>query len=149
MQPRDRQIALPLPRENPGRNELVGKPFPPVTRYSALCLFVILPFLATRLLRASGREHGVPIERNAAWNDLVDQLDAGRGNASNDTVATELFLIQKFLKEHQTEVTVGIYDITVFRAIDHARAHLQRADKDLETIRDALSYKEFQANNVR
>jgi hypothetical protein len=79
----------------------------------------------------------------------VDQLDAGRGNASNDTVATELFLIQKFLKEHQTEVTVGIYDITVFRAIDHARAHLQRADKDLETIRDALSYKEFQANNVR
>lgn len=40
---------------------------------------------------------------------------------------------------------VGVYDLVVFRAIDKARARLQRADKDLETLRNELSYREEQA----
>jgi hypothetical protein len=42
-------------------------------------------------------------------------------------------------------VNVGVYDVTVFRTIDHVRARLQKADKDLETIKNELSYKEEQA----
>jgi hypothetical protein len=79
----------------------------------------------------------------------LEQFDTGRTNASNESVSSDLLLIQKFLKEHETEVTVGVYVVTFFRAVDHVRARFQKADKDLETIREALSYKEFQARNVR
>jgi DNA-binding winged helix-turn-helix (wHTH) protein len=40
---------------------------------------------------------------------------------------------------------VGVYDLAVFRAIDQVRARLHKADKDLETLRNELSYKEEQA----
>jgi hypothetical protein len=150
MQPRYQQTVHPVRRQNSDREDMAGKPFPPVSRHWTVCLLLILALLTTCLLRASGREHGVPITRNGAWNDLLDQLDAGRRtNASNESVASDLLLIQKFLKEHETEVNVALYDVTVFRAIDHLRAHFQKADKDLETIREALSYKEFQARSVR
>jgi hypothetical protein len=56
-----------------------------------------------------------------------------------------MLIIQKFLKSHETEVRVGIYDVEVFKAIDQARARLQKADRDLETLRNELSYKEEQA----
>ena len=56
-----------------------------------------------------------------------------------------MLIIQKFLKSHETEVKVGIYDIEVFKAIDQARARLQKADRDLEMLRNELSYKETQA----
>jgi hypothetical protein len=91
------------------------------------------------------RERGVPIVRKAAWNDLVRQMDP----MTDDSLGKEIVLIQKFLREHQSEVSVGIYDIAVFRAIDQARARLQKADKDLETIRNELSYKEYQAKGGR
>ena len=54
-----------------------------------------------------------------------------------------------FLKAHETEVRVGIYDLEAFKAIDQARARLQKADRDLETLRNELSYKEEQAKLVR
>jgi hypothetical protein len=149
MQPHREQTVHPVRRKNSGWEDLVGKPFPHVIRHSALCLFLILVLLASCLLRVSGRERSVPITRNAAWNDLLDQLDTRRTNSSNESVSSDLLLIQKFLKEHETEVTLGVYDVTVFRAIDHVRARFQKSDKDLETIRDALSYKEFLAGNVR
>jgi hypothetical protein len=135
MQPHYQQTVYPGRKTNSGPEDLVGKPFPPVIRHSALSLFLILALLTTCLLRVSGREHGVPITRNAAWNDLLDQFDTGRTSASNESDSSGLLLIQKFL--------------TVFRAVDHVRARFQKADKDLETIREALSYKEFQARNVR
>jgi len=136
MQPQPHcQTVYPGRRKNSGPEDLVGKPFPPLVRHSALSLFLILALLTTCLLRVSGREHGVPITRNAAWNDLLDQFDTGRTSASNESDSSGLLLIQKFL--------------TVFRAVDHVRARFQKADKDLETIREALSYKEFQARNVR
>lgn len=148
-QPHCQQTVYPGRRKNSGPEDLVGKPFPPVIRHSALRLFLILALLTTCLLRVSGREHGVPITRNTAWNDLLEQFDTGRTNASNESDSSDLILIQKLLKEHETEVTVGVYVVTVFRAVDHVRARFQKADNDLETIREALSYKEFQARNVR
>ena len=45
---------------------------------------------------------------------------------------------------YETEVRVGIYDVEVFKAIDQVRDRLQKADKDLATLRNELSYKETQ-----
>ncbi len=70
-------------------------------------------------------------------------------DSPHETLGKEILLIQKFLKEHQSEVSVGIYDINVFKAIDQARARLQKADKDLEAIRNELSYRESQATAGR
>ena len=60
-----------------------------------------------------------------------------------------VFVIAQALDEGLTLVTVDptlrAYDITVFKAIDQARARLQKADKDLETIKNELSYKEYQS----
>jgi hypothetical protein len=95
------------------------------------------------------RQQSVSIVRNAAWNDLVRQMDPMTDDSPQETLGKEIVLIQKFLREHQFEVSVGIYDIAVFRAIDQARARLQKADKDLETIKNELSYKENQARGGR
>ena len=95
------------------------------------------------------RQHSVPIIRNAAWNDLVTQIDSMPGDSRRETLGKEIVLIQKFLKEHQFEVSVGVYDVGVFRAIDEARARLQKADKDLEAIKNELSYKEYEARGGR
>ena len=114
-------------------------------------LFLLIAFLTTYLSFLCGheREQGVPIARNAAWNDLVRQIDPSMDDSPHETLGKEIVLIQKFLREHQSEVTVGIYDIAVFKAIDQARARLQKADKDLETIKNELSYKEYQAKSGR
>ena len=53
-----------------------------------------------------------------------------------------MLVIQRFVKEHETEITVGVYDLAVFRAIDQVRARLHKADKDLKTLRNEVSYKE-------
>jgi hypothetical protein len=95
------------------------------------------------------RQQSVSIVRNAAWNDLVRQMDPMTDDSPQETLGKEIVRIQKFLREHQFEVSVGIYDIAVFRAIDQARARLQKADKDLETIKNELSYKENQARGGR
>jgi hypothetical protein len=87
----------------------------------------------------------VYIERNVAWNDFIAQIASVPYESPQDSLGKEMLIIQKFLKSHETEVRVGIYDVEVFRAIDQARARLQKADKDLETLRNELSYKEEQA----
>ena len=94
-----------------------------------------------------GQDHGqvIPIVRNVAWNDLIAQIDPTVDEPAKETLGKELIRIQNFLREHQSEVNVGVYDVTVFRTIDHVRARLQKADKDLETIKNELSYKEEQA----
>jgi hypothetical protein len=113
-------------------------------RFLVLRVFLLVAFLTTYLylLHGQEREHVVPIVRNTAWNDLVSQIDLVADNSPHATLGKEIFVIQGFLREHQSEVSVRIYDIAVFRAIDQARARLQKADKDLETIRNELSYKE-------
>ena len=113
--------------------------------------FLLTALLTTYLyfLYAQEREHIVPIVRNAAWNDFVRQINPSVDNSGRQTFDTEIVLIQKFLLEHQFETSVGVYDLAVFKAIDQVRVRLQQADKDLETIRNELSYKEYQARGRR
>jgi len=69
--------------------------------------------------------------RNVAWNDFISQIKFLPDDSPQDSLDKEMFVVQKFLKAHETEVRVGIYDVEVFRAIDQARARLQKADRDL------------------
>lgn len=86
----------------------------------------------------------VPLVRNTAWNDFLRQIASRGDNPSNESLGRDLILIQKFLKEHEFDERVGIYDPAVLRAIDQARARLQKADKDLQKIRTELSYQEYE-----
>ena len=83
--------------------------------------------------------------RNAAWNDFAAQIRYLPPDSPEDSLDKDLLVIQNFLRAHEREVRVEIYDIRAFRAIDRARSRLQKADKDLETLRNELSYKEEQA----
>jgi len=120
-------------------------------RFLVFRAFLIIAFSITVLYISYGkeRERQVQIVRNVAWNDLVRQINPVTDDSSGRSFQNEMVLIQKFLTEHQSEVTVGIYDIAVFRAIDQLRCRLQKADKDLETIRNELSYKEDQSRGGR
>ena len=122
-----------------------------VAWFPHLASFLIYVFIIASLFRSDGRasEREIPITRNIAWNDLLHQLDLAPDPVPHETVGQKLVVIQKFLKDHQTELRVDLYDIAVFNAIDEARARLQQADKDLKAIRDALSYREYQAGNRR
>jgi len=85
------------------------------------------------------------IVRNVAWNDFISQINFSPDDSPQDSFDKELLVIQKFLEARETEVRIGIYDLEVFKAIDQARARLQKADRDLEMLRNELSYKEEQA----
>ena len=87
----------------------------------------------------------VYIVRNIAWNEFIAQIASVPYESPQDSLGKEMLNIQKFLKSHETEVRIGIYDVEVFKAIDQARARLQKADRALETLRNELSYKEEQA----
>ena len=107
---------------------------------------VIIALVGSCVYLACGKEGpGVYIVRNVAWNDFVDQVASVPYQSPQDSLRKEMLIIQKFLKSHETEVKVGIYDVEVFKAIDQARARLQKADRDLEMLRNELSYKETQA----
>jgi hypothetical protein len=113
--------------------------------------FLLVTFLITYFYFSFGQEpeHYVPIVRNAAWNDLMYQIDPSADDRAHETLGKEVVLIEGFLREHQREVSVGVYDPTVFKAIDQARVRLQKADRDLETVRNELSYKENETEGRR
>jgi len=79
------------------------------------------------------------------WNHFITQIKFLADDSPQDSLDKEMVVIQRFLKAHETEARIDIYDLAVFKAIDRARARLQKADKDLETLRNELSYKEEQA----
>ena len=107
---------------------------------------VIIALISSCVYLAYGKESpSVYIVRNVAWNDFIAQVASVPYESPQDSLGKEMLLIQKFLKSHETEVKVGIYDVEVFKAIDQARARLQKADRDLETLRNELSYKEEQS----
>jgi hypothetical protein len=108
--------------------------------------FLLAAVISSCVYFMYGKSDGsmVDITRNVARNDLVTQIRSLPDDSPQDFLDKELIVIQKFLKTHETEVRVGIYDLEVFMAIDRARARLQKADKDLETLRNELSYKEQQ-----
>ena len=89
------------------------------------------------LTTATERPALVPIARNQAWNDLIAQIRFLPGDSPQDSLDKEMLIIQRFLKEHETETSVGIYDVAVFRAIDQVRARLRRAAGD-ETLTQSL-----------
>jgi len=116
-------------------------------RFLVFRVFLLIAFMTAYLCLLYGQESGhvVPIARNTAWNDLVIQVNPEMGDTSPDSLGKELLFIQSFLAEHKSEAIVGTYDIAVFRAIDQVHVRFQKADKDLETIKNELSYKEAQA----
>ena len=116
-------------------------------RFLVFHAFLLIVFFTSYLYLSYGREPraGVPIPRNVAWNDLVIQIGPAADDSPKESLGKEIIIIQEFLREHQSEVTVGIYDVAVFRAIDQARSRLRKADKDLEIIGNQLSYKEDHA----
>ena len=109
--------------------------------------FLLVTLISSYVYLTYGKE-GPPVThivRNVAWNDFISQIKFLPDDSPQDSLDKEMLVVQKFLKAHETEVRVGIYDLEVFRAIDQARARLQKADRDLETVRNELSYKEEQA----
>ena len=107
---------------------------------------VIIALISSCVYLAYGKESpSVYIVRNVAWNDFIAQVASVLYESPQDSLGKEMLIIQRFLKSHETEVRVGIYDVEVFKAIDQARARLQKADRDLGTLRNELSYKEEQA----
>jgi hypothetical protein len=116
-----------------------------ITRILTLRAFLLITLLisfACLTYGTEGRPPVVHIVRNVAWNDFISQINFLPDDSPQDSFDKELLVVQKFLKAHETEVRVGVYDLEVFRAIDQARARLQKADRDLETVRKELSYKE-------
>src|SRR5262250_1806065 len=109
-------------------------------RFLVFRVFLLIALITTCFYFLYGQERGrvVPVARNVAWNDLVTQIKYVPDDSKQESLFKEVLVIQKFLSEHATEVSVTDYDIAVFRAIDQVRARLQKADKDLETIRKEL-----------
>jgi hypothetical protein len=96
--------------------------------------FLLIAFMTAYLCLLYGHERGhvVPIARNTAWNDLVIQVNPDMGDSSADSLRKELLYIQSFLAEHKSDPA------------PEPTARFQKADKDLETIKNELSYKEAQ-----
>jgi hypothetical protein len=107
---------------------------------------MMITLISSCVYLACGKEGpNVYIVRKVAWNDFIAQIASVPNESTQDSLGKEMLMIQKFLKSHETEVKVGIYDVEVFKAIDQARARLQKGDRDLETLRNELSFKEEQA----
>jgi hypothetical protein len=111
---------------------------------------VVITLISSCVYLAYAKERpNIYIVRNVAWNDFIPQIASVPQESPQDSLGKEMLIVQKFLKSHETEVRVGIYDVEVFKAIDQARARLQKADRDLEALRNELSYKEEQARLAR
>src|SRR5258706_13394597 len=93
----------------------------------AFLLITLLILFACLTYGTEGRPSVVHIVRNVAWNDFISQVNFLPDDSPKDSFDKELLVVQKFLKAHETEVRVGVYDLEVFRAIDQARARLQKA----------------------
>ena len=122
-----------------------------ISRFLVFRALLLIAFITSCFYFLFGQERGhvVPVARNVAWNDLANQIRYVPDDSPQESLFKEILVIQKFLSEHTTEVSVTEYDIAVFRAIDQVRARLQKADKDLETIKKELSYKEQLAKGGR
>ena len=117
-----------------------------IVRTQLFRAIVMITLISSCVYLAYGKESpNVYIVRNVAWNDFIARIASLPNESPQDSLGKEMLIIQKFLKSHETEVKVGIYDVQVFKAIDQARTRLQKADRDLETLRNELSYKEEQA----
>jgi hypothetical protein len=87
----------------------------------AFLLITLLILFACLTYGTEGRPPAVHIVRNVAWNDFISQINFLPDDSPQDSFDKELLVVQKFLKAHETEVRVGVYDLEVFRAIDQRR----------------------------
>ena len=87
----------------------------------AFLLITLLILFACLTYGTEGRPLVVHIVRNVAWNDFISQINFLPDDSPQDSFDKELLVVQKFLKAHETEVSVGVYDLEVFRAIDQRR----------------------------
>lgn len=145
MEPRTHHISLSHRSWAPGEAKLITVPSLKAIHYlrGYALLALVLIITCLYLLYGQERAHEAPVVRNTAWNDLIKQIGPRADSPSNESLGRDLVLIQNFLKKHEFEEKVGIYDPAVLRAIDQARARLQKADKDLQMIRSELSYREY------
>jgi hypothetical protein len=133
-----------------------GTPRWKTVRLLAFRILLLIIFLTTYLYVLHGRERGhpVPIASDSAWNDVIIQVDplqvdSSAAESPRETLGNARAVVHKFLMEHRSERSVRLYEATDFRAIEQARARLQKSDKDLEIIRDEWSYKDNQAKSER
>jgi len=86
------------------------------------------------LTYGTGASPAVHIVRNVAWNDFISQINFLQ-TTLRKILRQRIARCSEVFSGARTEVRVGVYDLEVFRAIDQARALLQKADRDLETLR--------------
>jgi hypothetical protein len=105
--------------------------------------FLLVTLISSRVYLTYGKEGPslTHIMRDVAWNGFITQITFCPGDSPQDSLDKEMFVIQKFLQAHESEVRVALYDLEVVKAIDQVRDRLQKADRGLETLRNELSYK--------
>lgn len=71
-------------------------------RFLVFRVLLLVAFITTYLYLLYGqeRQHFISIVRNAAWNDLVSQIDLQADDSPHETLGKEILLIQNFLREH-------------------------------------------------
>ncbi len=57
------------------------------------------------------------------------QIEPDVKDSPHESLGKEILLIQGFLIEHQSEVSVGVYDLTIFRAIDQRASVCRKPTK--------------------
>ena len=82
----------------------------------------------------------IPIPRNFAFNHMVTSLIRAHDHIS---------ILHRFMKSHEHQVKLAVYDIETFRALDSAEQELQEAANDLRAIREQLEWKEQSAQKFR
>jgi hypothetical protein len=88
---------------------------------------VMVTLISSSTYLASGKDSppSVYIARNVAWNEFIAQIASVPYESPQDSLDKKMLILQKFLKSYETEVRVGIYEVS--KAIDQARARLQKA----------------------
>src|SRR5260370_16609810 len=104
----------------------------------AFLLITLLILFACLTYGTEGRPPVVHIVRNVAWNDFISQINFLPDDSPKDSFDKELLVVQKFLKAHETEVRVAVYDLEVFKPFDQAQAPLQKPTNNPEQPRTKL-----------
>src|SRR5260370_21857445 len=69
----------------------------------------------------------VLIARNLAWNDFITQIKFLPQDSPQDSIDKEMLLIQRFMKEHEIETNVVVYNHALFPPTHHVRARFPQS----------------------
>src|SRR5258707_12599813 len=111
-----------------------------IIRILLLRAFVLVILISPFVYLTYGKEGPsvVQIMRNVAWNDFITQIKFLPDDSPQDSLDSEMLVILKFLKAHETEGRVGIYDLEVFRAINRQRLSFPKRVRNLKRLRSSL-----------